>query len=238
MYQKHNARATVTRHASTVHPMEDDLLFGRSAERIAHETGVDITTARRWKRQRKLPQAMKKLLKLLSGDLGAIHPKWKGWRLDVDGRLWTQEYAKLSFQPADIWGIPLLRARVGYERLRETFDPMMTPAPVSAQPLVQGDWVAQKWVANEVPNELPPPPPEPPHRRRERHKVESEELARIKAERERFRKEREERFRRVQQRRKAEASPASSSKVRGSSGRRSHPNSSAKSAVGIIPREL
>jgi hypothetical protein len=56
-----------------------DILFGRPIKEIARICGVDITTARRWKRGAQCPPDW--ALCLLTGDLGFFDPKWTGWRL-------------------------------------------------------------------------------------------------------------------------------------------------------------
>jgi len=56
-----------------------DILFGRPINEIARICGVDITTARRWKRGAQRPPDW--ALCLLTGDLSFFDPKWRGWRL-------------------------------------------------------------------------------------------------------------------------------------------------------------
>ncbi len=60
-------------------PMLDpkEIIFGLSAKHIAQVCGVDITTARRWKRGAICPP--QSALFLLSGDLGFIDRAWAGW---------------------------------------------------------------------------------------------------------------------------------------------------------------
>lgn len=54
-----------------------EVLFGLSAKHIAALTGVDLTTARRWKRGAICPP--QSALALLTGDLGFLDPIWAGW---------------------------------------------------------------------------------------------------------------------------------------------------------------
>lgn len=65
----------------TLPPMAnpENLFYGFPVKHIAATCGVDLTTARRWKRgaQRPPPWAFP----LLTGDLGFFDPVWKGWRL-------------------------------------------------------------------------------------------------------------------------------------------------------------
>lgn len=56
-----------------------EVLYGRPIKEIARVCEVDITTARRWKRGAQRPPDW--ALCLLTGDLGFIDPKWKGWHL-------------------------------------------------------------------------------------------------------------------------------------------------------------
>lgn len=56
-----------------------EVLFGKQIKEIARICGVDITTARRWKRGAQRPPEW--ALCLLTGDLGFFHPAWRGWRL-------------------------------------------------------------------------------------------------------------------------------------------------------------
>lgn len=65
-----------------------DILFGLSIKHIADVCGVDLTTARRWKRGAICPPQT--ALALLSGDLGFFDPAWQGWVLRK-GCLWSPE---------------------------------------------------------------------------------------------------------------------------------------------------
>jgi transcriptional regulator with XRE-family HTH domain len=59
--------------------------YGRPAEWLARVAGVDLSTARRWKRAGQVPPRYRLLLELAAGaDLGAINPAWRGWRFDAD----------------------------------------------------------------------------------------------------------------------------------------------------------
>jgi hypothetical protein len=65
-----------------------DTLFGIPVKEIARICGVDITTARRWKRGAICPP--QSALSVLSGDLGFLDPAWRGWKLR-QGCLWSPE---------------------------------------------------------------------------------------------------------------------------------------------------
>lgn len=56
-----------------------DVLYGKQIKEIARICGVDVTTARRWKKGAQRPPEW--ALCLLMGDLGFFHPHWRGWRL-------------------------------------------------------------------------------------------------------------------------------------------------------------
>jgi hypothetical protein len=55
---------------------------------IADTCGVDLTTARRWKRRAQSPPPW--ALPLMRGDLEFLDPAWKGWRL-IRGNLVSPE---------------------------------------------------------------------------------------------------------------------------------------------------
>jgi transcriptional regulator with XRE-family HTH domain len=57
-----------------------DAVYGLGAEEIAERTGVDVSTARRWKSgATRIPKAAGLILQ---ADLGCFSPEWSGWRLD------------------------------------------------------------------------------------------------------------------------------------------------------------
>lgn len=59
--------------------------YGYSAEFLARVCGVDISTARRWKRRGSMPGRYRHLIELADGaDLGALSVAWRGWRLCGD----------------------------------------------------------------------------------------------------------------------------------------------------------
>lgn len=108
-------------------PMDRELLHGIPAEELARLTGAHVTTARRWKRGAPLEPPVARLLRiLLTGDLGAISPAWRGWRL-VDGKLYGPDLMD-GFTPGDVLSIPFTRAQVEAYRSRLRF-------------AVQADWI-------------------------------------------------------------------------------------------------
>ena len=56
-----------------------EVLYGLPIKEIQRICGVDITTARRWKRGAQRPPDW--ALCLIRGDLSFFDPKWKGWRI-------------------------------------------------------------------------------------------------------------------------------------------------------------
>lgn len=78
--------------------------YGLPAVSLAQAAGVSLDTARRWKRQHRIPPQAARLVALwLRGDLGAIDPAWRGFTVRSDG-LWTP-YG-FCVRPGEISGIP------------------------------------------------------------------------------------------------------------------------------------
>ncbi len=65
-------------------------LYGIPPARLADVCGVDLSTARRWKRRGRAPGRYARLLELAGGELGALSIAWRGWRL-VEGDLVNPE---------------------------------------------------------------------------------------------------------------------------------------------------
>lgn len=70
-------------------PTRPPELLGIPINEIARICGVDISTARRWKRGATYPP--KTALMLLCGDLGCLHPDWAGWKISRRGELCSPE---------------------------------------------------------------------------------------------------------------------------------------------------
>lgn len=97
-------------------PAQTEVLYGIRAEDIAARCGVDISTARRWKRG--TTTAPMTALFTLSSDLGCFDSEWQGWILR-DGSLHSPE--GLAATPGDVRAIPfkdILRASLE-TRIRE-----------------------------------------------------------------------------------------------------------------------
>jgi hypothetical protein len=69
------------------------VLFGLSIKHIVDVCGVDVTTARRWKRGAICPP--QSALAILTGDLGFLDPAWRGWNL-IRGHLVSPENWEIS----------------------------------------------------------------------------------------------------------------------------------------------
>lgn len=70
-----------------------EVLLGLSIKRIVDVCGVDVTTARRWKRGAICPP--QSALAVLTGDLGFLDPAWRGWNL-IRGHLVSPEGWEVS----------------------------------------------------------------------------------------------------------------------------------------------
>ena len=81
-------------------------LYGIPAETIAALCKVNITTARRWKRGKAMPETARMIL---AGDLGCFDPAWSGWAFR-DGNLVSPEGWEAG--PGDVLSIPLMRAQI------------------------------------------------------------------------------------------------------------------------------
>jgi hypothetical protein len=78
-----------------------------SVKHIADTCGVDLTTARRWKRRAQRPPPW--AFPLLMGDLGFFDPAWKGWRL-VRGELVSPENWRITL--GDVLAQRLVAAQI------------------------------------------------------------------------------------------------------------------------------
>lgn len=86
-------------------------LYGLSAKHIAAVCGVDLSTARRWKRGAICPP--KSAIFLLVGDLGCLDPAWRGWTLRA-GTLVSPE--NWIATPGDVLSIQLTQAQLSAYR--------------------------------------------------------------------------------------------------------------------------
>jgi hypothetical protein len=108
-----------------------DTLYGIAAEQLVAITGVHLSTARRWKRRRRLPRWLQRLVSLcVFGDLGQIHRAWSGWTLR-EKYLVSPEGWEFTF--GEIRSIPFLHAQVAAYQARQRW-------------IQQADWVDQRYV--------------------------------------------------------------------------------------------
>lgn len=71
---------------------------------------TSLRTVQRWAAADKAPQSVCIMLALLGGDLGLIHPDWRGWRLKKDGFIWSPEGR--HFDPGELRAFQYYYARV------------------------------------------------------------------------------------------------------------------------------
>ncbi len=84
-----------------------DTLYGISAEQIAERTGVDVSTARRWKAgATRLPHAAKLVL---DADLGCFSREARGWRIEGP-ELVSPEGWRITLN--EIRAVPMLRQQL------------------------------------------------------------------------------------------------------------------------------
>jgi len=86
-------------------------LYRWSVNEIAQICGVDLSTARRWKRGATCPP--QSALVLLSRDLGYLDPAWRGWTL-CNGTLVSPE--NWIATPGDVLSIQLTQAQLSAYR--------------------------------------------------------------------------------------------------------------------------
>jgi hypothetical protein len=111
----------------------NECCYGIPAVEIARLCRVDVATARRWKRgATRISEAAKMIL---TGDLGAFDPAFRGWKLR-DGKLISPEGWEAT--AGDILSIPLLRAQISaYQaKLRMTEAIENQPLPGAAPEIV------------------------------------------------------------------------------------------------------
>ena len=82
-------------------------LYGIPVNEIARLCGVDVSTARRWKRGAICPP--KTAILLLIGDLGMFHKAWAGWVVRNDTLVSPEGWA---IPVGELRATPLLRAQL------------------------------------------------------------------------------------------------------------------------------
>jgi len=114
-----------------------DWLYGVPVERLSALTGTHLSTARRWKKKRRCPRWLQRVIRLcVLGELGEIHRAWDGWVIR-DQYLVSPEGWRFSF--GEIRAIPFMHAQIRtYQRLQRCIQ--------------QADWIEQRYVdAGELP---------------------------------------------------------------------------------------
>lgn len=106
-------------------------LYGRNIKDIARICGVDLTTARRWKRGARCPPQSAVLLIL--GDLGMFDPEWAGWRIRGDTLISPEGW---QITENDVLATPLMRmqlanAQAELKRLKQSLLSQEQPLPDS-----------------------------------------------------------------------------------------------------------
>jgi hypothetical protein len=89
----------------------NDVIYGIPVSEIARICGVDLATARRWKRGATCPP--QSALMLLAGDLGVFDVRWRGWRIQR-GFLVSPE--GWSASTGDVLSIQLTQAQLAAYR--------------------------------------------------------------------------------------------------------------------------
>lgn len=108
-----------------------DHLYGIPAEVIATRCGVDVSTARRWKRG-DMPESARRLVAaVIAGDLGMIAPEWAGWSIS-NGVLVSPD--RWEFKAGEVMTLPFLRQTVAmYEaEKRKAAELIDQPADIDA----------------------------------------------------------------------------------------------------------
>jgi hypothetical protein len=120
--------------------MDREITDALTAADIARLTGVDDTTARRWKRGKPMPEPARRLLQILTtGELGTVCRVWRGWWLDAKhGVLVSPE--QWTFEPGHILAIPFLHGMVA------SYQSQLRDTEAQFRLATQADWVEQRYV--------------------------------------------------------------------------------------------
>ena len=102
-----------------------------SAEELVALTGCHLSTAKRWKRNRRVPRWLQRLVSLYAfGELGHLAKAWDGWR--IRGKhLISPEGWQFTF--GEIRAIPFMHAQIRtYQRLQRCVQ--------------QADWIEGRFI--------------------------------------------------------------------------------------------
>lgn len=107
-----------------------DTIYGLAAEIIAERTGVDVSTARRWKSgATRIPKAAAAVLK---ADLGCFSSEWAGWRLDGQDLVSPEGWRIARGQ---VLNVPLMRQQLAAYQVELTARQQEKIAHLDDQPL-------------------------------------------------------------------------------------------------------
>jgi hypothetical protein len=96
---------------------------GITVTEIAEACGIPDRTARRWIARGSMPYTARVTWRVVRyGDLGAVSPSWRGWRI-VRDKLYSPE--NWDFRPGEVLTLPL-QARMIHKLRRQ----LRTPGPV------------------------------------------------------------------------------------------------------------
>lgn len=108
-----------------------DALHGIPAAHLARVAGVHLTTAKRWKRSRRMRRWLLLLVETcLRGELEPISRPWAGWRIHGKHLVSPEGW---KFTPGQVRSIPFMHAQVAaYQAERRTH--------------LQADWIDERYV--------------------------------------------------------------------------------------------
>lgn len=107
-----------------------DTVYGLPAEVIAERTGVDVSTARRWKSgATRIPKAAVLVLK---ADLGCFSPEWSGWHLEGQDLVSPEGWRIARGQ---VLNVPLMRQQLAAYQVELTVRKQAKVAELDEQPL-------------------------------------------------------------------------------------------------------
>lgn len=108
-----------------------DAVYGLPPEVVAERTGVDVSTARRWKAgTTRLPKAARLILQ---ADLGCFSPEWAGWRLEGQDLVSPEGWRIARGQ---VMNVPLMRQQLaGYQTELRKLQTAVAMPQMEDQPL-------------------------------------------------------------------------------------------------------
>lgn len=111
--------------------MGTDPLIGVRVEELVRLTGVHLTTAKRWKRSRRIRRWLALLVQIcVEGELEPIARPWRGWRIRGEHLISPEGW---TFTFGEIRSIPFLHAQVStYQQMQRTH--------------LQADWIDERYV--------------------------------------------------------------------------------------------